>query len=88
MGTLANKRLRAWRAHFHREFDVLWRGESLYKVFSRGQAYSWLAKEMKLSKAQCHIGLFNEAQCIVGIKLVQRYKEELAKASVRDNKKG
>lgn len=39
---------------------------------TRGQAYEWLAKKMGLSKAQCFIGGFTEAQCKAAVEICAR----------------
>lgn len=59
LGRLANKELRLLKKKAHDSFDPLWR----YGAKNRQQAYRWLAKEMNLSREQCHIGMFNEEQC-------------------------
>lgn len=70
LGLLANEEMRNWKQWCHREFDKLWSGGNVYNkehkiveiikpIISRKQAYSWLAKEMKLSGNECHFGYFN-----------------------------
>ena len=61
LGRLANKELRRLKVRAHTAFDVLWKSGHM----SRGGAYAWLADRMEVTKDQCHIGLFNEAQCLL-----------------------
>lgn len=57
LGTLANAKLRRLRNQAHLAFDPVW------KEGDRSAAYSTLAKKMNISFAECHIAMFNEAQC-------------------------
>ena len=43
----------------HKAFDPKWPDGKM----SRSAAYAWLAKEMGLTKAQCHMFEMDEAQC-------------------------
>ena len=43
----------------HSLFDQLWKG----KRKSRSEAYEELADHMDLFLSECHIALFNEAEC-------------------------
>ena len=66
--TLADASLRRWRNSAHALFDPLWQSGQM----TRGQAYEWLAKKMGLSKAQCFIGGFTEAQCKAAVEICAR----------------
>lgn len=59
MGTPANSAVRAARQAAHAAFDPIWQRGDL----SRGAAYHWLAQELGIPVAACHIGRFNAAQC-------------------------
>lgn len=59
LGRLANKELRKAKMEAHAAFDPIWRSRRM----SRSKAYAWLAKSMGLTTAQCHIGMFDVAQC-------------------------
>lgn len=67
-GRLANKELREARKAAHAAFDPLWDGRGA--EMSRTDAYSWLARVMGLTKAQCHIGDFDVEQCREVVRLV------------------
>ena len=59
LGRLANKELRHAKSNAHAAFDPIWKSGRR----SRKQAYLWLAKQMNISVNNCHIGMFNIAQC-------------------------
>lgn len=59
LGTLANKALREARKRAHAAFDPLWKDEGL----SRTTLYKMLAEHMRLPPEQCHIAMFDAAQC-------------------------
>lgn len=66
LGRLANKELRVWKQKAHAAFDPLWQekmARGFKKKFARDLAYNWLAAEMGLKPADCHIGMFDVAQC-------------------------
>ena len=57
--TFRQDNLKSLRAYTHNAFDKLWK-EQLY---TRSEAYEWLAETMSLSAKKAHIALFNEKQC-------------------------
>lgn len=59
MGTLANSALRKKRILAHQTFDQLWKSG----IFTRNQAYQWIADKLGLSLQQTHIALFGEYFC-------------------------
>jgi hypothetical protein len=59
LGGLANKELRMARIAAHQAFDGLWRVGRM----KRGHAYQWLASQLGIDQAVCHIGQFDVAQC-------------------------
>lgn len=59
MGRLANAPLRLAKRCAHRAFDPLWQENGIL----RGDAYSWLAKQLKIEVRDCHIGMFNLDTC-------------------------
>jgi len=61
LGTLANNDLRLRRNYAHKHFDRLWK-EGYMK--SRIHSYLWLAIAMDIPPKFCHIGHFNEEQCL------------------------
>lgn len=59
LGSPANAPLRSARQFAHSAFDPIWRDGSK----SRTRAYKWLANELGIPAAKCHIGMFDEATC-------------------------
>lgn len=59
LGRLANAELRKAKQLAHAAFDPLWKGGQT----DRRAAYAWLAKELGLPLAACHIGEFDVKQC-------------------------
>ncbi len=68
LGRLANNKLRAWKQWAHAAFDPLWKSGDL----ERREAYSWLASQMGIAVENCHIGMFDEAQCEHVVQIVKR----------------
>jgi hypothetical protein len=76
LGTPARKLLRRLRIQTHRTFDPLWKkrrwdkqGEAV--LFTRDEAYTWLAKELGLPEEGTHIGMMDETLCHRTIKLAR-----------------
>lgn len=75
LGTLANEVLRTLRQRVHKVFDPLWSNDELGSTSKaarakvRTKAYSWLAALMNLPISNCHIGMFDEEQCLRAIQL-------------------
>ena len=67
LGRLANYELRCWKKKAHSAFDPLWRHkmevEGCSKKIARTAGYKWLAKEMGIKIKDCHIGMFDIADC-------------------------
>lgn len=64
MGRLANKELRDWKRKAHNYFDPLWKARRAQGVKNaRSKGYAWLAAGMRLKPEECHIGMFDVAQC-------------------------
>lgn len=59
LGILANAMLRSAKKAAHASFDGIWKDGHM----PRKAAYRWLAKEMGLEEAHCHIGMFTVEQC-------------------------
>lgn len=59
LGTMADSYTRRLRKKAHHAFDRLWRNGRM----TRSDAYTWLAKRLGIPRDQCHIGLFDAAQC-------------------------
>lgn len=67
LGRVANVVLRTLKMRAHEAFDPLWRGGAM----KRKEAYAWLREAMGLKESECHIGMFNEAQCQEVVRLCQ-----------------
>lgn len=67
LGRLANAELREAKKNAHFYFDTLWRNK--IKFNNRGRAYRWLADQLKIDAADCHIGMFDVEMCnrVVGL---------------------
>jgi hypothetical protein len=65
----------------HQRLDTLWQSGEM----TRKEAYQWLKGEMNLSGDQCHIGLFNEAQCHQVIRLALSRKNQILMARRKRN---
>lgn len=68
LGRLANAELRAAKMRAHAAFDPLWkRGSPIWKFgrfHTRKVAYAWLASALGITKAECHIGMFDMDLCL------------------------
>jgi hypothetical protein len=58
LGRLANAELRSAKIAAHEAFDPL-----LLNHESRSAAYRWLAQQLGINRADCHIGMFDVNQC-------------------------
>ena len=67
LGRLANAELRKAKSAAHAAFDPLWKSRAIH----RREAYSWLASELGISIANCHIGMFDVDQCRAVVAAVQ-----------------
>lgn len=59
LGDVANEILRLKRIEAHQVFDAYWQKMHI----SRTKAYQWLARELKLSEEDTHIGGFEIDTC-------------------------
>lgn len=83
LGRLANKELRALKIRAHQTFDYLWRpihasGESPTQqakklgAIARSRAYQWLAAQLGIPAAECHIGMFDPDRCLAAIEVIAK----------------
>lgn len=67
LGRLANSELRLAKQAAHAAFDKLWqakwRQDHCAKHVARGAGYAWLAEQLGIEPAQCHIGMFDVDLC-------------------------
>ena len=59
LGRLANAELRREKSAAHRAFDPIWKSRRM----KRGEAYRWLAERLSMAREDCHIGMFDVADC-------------------------
>ena len=76
LGRLANKKLRQLKSEAHRMFDPIWQNPTT--KYSRKGAYAWLAGALEIQPKWCHIGMFNEKQCLKVIDLARTKRKELS----------
>lgn len=67
LGRLANSELRAEKQAVHAVFDPLWK----HGRMSRSRAYRLLADAMGINRDECHIGMFDVAQCLEACRIVR-----------------
>jgi len=74
-GRLANAELRTVRQHAHNAFDRLWEGKMLRDGCSKGKAreagYQWLAAQLGIPRADCHIGMMDVEMCTRVVQVCQ-----------------
>ena len=59
LGRLADKELRQAKNAAHRAFDPIWKDGRM----RRHEAYQWLAGQLGIDRAECHIGMFDVEMC-------------------------
>jgi hypothetical protein len=57
--TFRQDNLKSLRAYTHNAFDKLWKDH----IYTRSEAYEWLAETMDLPAKKAHIAVFTEKQC-------------------------
>lgn len=63
------------RDRAHREFDSLWKQKPGHRRAGyRSGCYSWLRREMGMTKSECHFGQFDIGVCEAVISLVREVK--------------
>ena len=63
LGRLANAELRQAKMAAHAAFDELWKRTTPAGTFDRTSAYQWLADQLRIPRAECHIGMFDVERC-------------------------
>lgn len=80
LGRLADASLRTAKKAAHAAFDRLWlakiRKEGCRKHEARGAAYRWLSQQLNVPTDECHIGMFDEAQCARVVELCRPFHAE------------
>jgi len=67
LGRLANAELRREKQRAHAAFDPLWKSGEM----RRTEAYKWLAEQLGMSAANCHIGMLDANACRAVVAAVQ-----------------
>ncbi len=62
LGKAAGPATRVARKLAHAAFDPIWKGDDYGYKLTRGAAYSWLANQLNMTRADCHIGMLSETQ--------------------------
>ncbi|HHK5672978.1 TPA: zinc-finger-containing protein, partial [Serratia marcescens] len=73
LGRLANAQLRAAKRLAHAAFDPLWKEFGM----KRADAYQWLAEQLGIPGAECHIGMFDVDMCRRVQRVATEYKNSL-----------
>ena len=61
-------RLANLRTEAHRYLDARW----MFGKETRTETYAWLAGKMGIPKEECHIKMFDEADCERAIEIIRR----------------
>lgn len=75
LGRLAKKELRQLRMKAHSSFDLV---RDRLRLSRRG-TYKWLADKMDIPEDECHMGMFNEVQCRVVVRICGYHREQTDK---------
>lgn len=67
LGGLATRELRDWKIKAHAAFDPLWQAKMRRDHCPKGKArragYAWLAGQLGIHAARCHIGYMDVEEC-------------------------
>lgn len=80
LGRLADPELRKLKSEVHALFDPLWRAKEakgFSKKQARGHAYAWLAVQLDIDSAHCHVGMFDAEMCRRAIAVLEPHRERL-----------
>ena len=66
LGFPAKKHTKQLRMRAHQALDSLWEDGKM----TRGEAYAWMKREMRLPFNKAHIGMFDDAECERLVRLV------------------
>lgn len=68
LGRVAKKSLRQWKIRAHESFDKIWTTKRL----TRENAYYWLSIQMGIPRENTHMGMFDEQQCKMVVRLCEK----------------
>jgi hypothetical protein len=80
MGIPADKHLRRARNYVHELFDPLWQKaaeaydgntNSMIRNVARSRAYRWLAEQMGIDTADCHVTMFDLDRCRMAYRILR-----------------
>lgn len=77
LGTVATEEMRLARREAHDAIDPLWKNGHFA---GRGQTYAWLGGKLGVKKDECHIAMFDVAQCQRVVEIVSAFNKELQHA--------
>lgn len=81
LGRLADRELRRAKIRAHDAFDALWRAKQAREQISKGAArragYRWLAEQLQIDPAECHVGMMDVDRCEQVVALCRPYVERL-----------
>lgn len=69
LGRLANPELREAKKLAHAAFDPIWKNKKL----NRHKAYKWLSETLNINLSECHIGMFDVADCMRVVEACNNY---------------
>jgi len=80
LGRLADKKLREAKKRAHYYFDQIAKTGLINKIWTkwipnvnnRGKAYKWLALQMRINEAVCHIGMMDITQCLAVVEICKK----------------
>lgn len=82
LGRLADKALRQAKQRAHAAFDPIWQEKmkrtGCRRGEARGKGYRWMAQQLGISQADCHIGMFDVEMCERVVAICTPVKERLA----------
>lgn len=73
LGRLANAELRKAKSAAHAAFDPLWKRKTPRKG-ARSNGYAWLAQQLGIAPADCHIGMMDVDMCKRVVAVCQPYR--------------
>lgn len=91
LGRLANAELREAKVAAHAAFDPLWKFTTFkdgHQVMTRNAAYEWLADQLGIPRADCHIGMFDVERCRLVVALCRFYEDALTRVQDREAMRG
>lgn len=73
-GRLADRALREAKTKAHAVFDPLWLHPKRDRKNRRDKAYAWLAQQLGIKPAYCHIGMMDVKDCLRVVDLCRKYR--------------